>query len=185
LAQDLTPAERLRARQAISKPFLEVTLKPWLDNIMVTEPPKSNLFKACQYMVNQWIPLTRYLDDPLLDFTNNLIESYWPIFGVGRRNWLVFETFRGGEHMAVLFSLIYSCHLNRINPYDYLCDVLARIPFHPADRCLELTPAHWSKLPPMNLREMQGEVSRRILWPGHPEHEIRLKEAMAAIEGRS
>lgn len=49
----------------------------------------------------------------------------------------------GGEHAAILYSLIESCRRLDINPFEYLRDLLGRVPTHPTSRIGELTPAGW------------------------------------------
>ncbi len=43
-------------------------------------------------------------------------------------------------------SLIVTCRLHQIDPYDYLVDVLQRVGQHPANRVHELTPRLWKQL---------------------------------------
>ncbi len=43
-------------------------------------------------------------------------------------------------------SLIVTCRLHQIDPYDYLVDVLQRVGQHPASRVHELTPRLWKPL---------------------------------------
>ena len=43
-------------------------------------------------------------------------------------------------------SLIVTCRLHGIDPYDYLVDVLQRVSLHPASRVDELTPRLWKTL---------------------------------------
>lgn len=40
-------------------------------------------------------------------------------------------------------SLIATCRLHGIDPYDYLIDVLPRVSTHPASRVAELIPRNW------------------------------------------
>ena len=47
--------------------------------------------------------------------------------GLGRRNHLFAGSPRGGETWAILSSLINTCRLNKIDPQEYLTDVLERI----------------------------------------------------------
>lgn len=47
---------------------------------------------------------------------------------------------------GVIHSLIATCRLHRIDPYDYLVDVLPRVGHHPAERVRELTPRLWKQL---------------------------------------
>jgi hypothetical protein len=42
-----------------------------------------------------------------------------------------------------MHSLIVTCRLHQIDPYDYLVDVLQRVGQHPASRVAELTPRLW------------------------------------------
>lgn len=43
-------------------------------------------------------------------------------------------------------SLLTTCKLHDIDPYDYLVDVLQRVSQHPASRVDELTPRKWKTL---------------------------------------
>jgi hypothetical protein len=42
-------------------------------------------------------------------------------------------------------SLIVTCRLHALDPYDYLVDVLQRVAQHPASRVHELTPQLWKQ----------------------------------------
>jgi transposase len=51
----------------------------------------------------------------------------------------------GGEHWAILASLIETCKLNGIDPHAYLSDILVRIAIdHPINRIDELLPWTWA-----------------------------------------
>jgi hypothetical protein len=50
---------------------------------------------------------------------------------------------RGGQRAAAAMSLIQSAKLNGHDPYQYLKDVLQRLPTHPASRIEELLPHRW------------------------------------------
>jgi len=60
--------------------------------------------------------------------------------GIGRRNYLFFGSDSGGERAAIIYSLVESCKLNRIDPQSYLQYVLERIADHPINRIEELLP---------------------------------------------
>ena len=62
------------------------------------------------------------------------------------RNWLFCWTELGAKHVGIVQSLIATCRLHDINPYDYLVDVLQRVGQHPASRVQELTPRMWKPL---------------------------------------
>jgi transposase len=46
----------------------------------------------------------------------------------------------------VIYTLIESCKIAKVNPQAYLADVLVRISTHPASRIEELLPSNWTKL---------------------------------------
>jgi hypothetical protein len=62
-----------------------------------------------------------------------------------RKNWLFCWREVGAEAVATLQSLIVTCRLHPIDPYDYLVDVLQRIDRHPAREVHLLTPRRWKQ----------------------------------------
>ena len=62
---------------------------------------------------------------------------------MGRKNWLFCGSDNGGKTAAVLFSLIASCERHRVNPFEYLKDVLGRIAGTPVSKLAELLPGKW------------------------------------------
>ena len=67
---------------------------------------------------------------------------------LGRRNWLFAGSDAGGRWASVIYSLIESCKLRGIDPFEYLRDVIERIATHPAKKILELSPARWKARSP-------------------------------------
>jgi transposase len=59
------------------------------------------------------------------------------------KNWLFVGSELAGERAAVVMSLVQSAKLNKVEPWAYLRDVLARIHSHPASRIDELLPHRW------------------------------------------
>ena len=59
--------------------------------------------------------------------------------------WLFCWTELGAKQVGIVQSLLTSCHLHDINPYDYLVDVLQRVGQHPSARVAELTPRLWKE----------------------------------------
>lgn len=142
LAKSLSPAARLALRQRESRPIIE-TLRRRLDAYTLECLPKGPMGKAIKYINNQWVALTRYLDDPSLDIDNNDAERAIRPIAVGRRNWLFVGSDRAGHSMAVIYSLLASCLRVGANPFEYLSDVLRRAPEQPIERMWELTPDAW------------------------------------------
>jgi hypothetical protein len=47
------------------------------------------------------------------------------------------------EAAAAIFSVIASCRLHSLDPFEYLEEVLRVLPYWPRDRYLELAPKYW------------------------------------------
>lgn len=108
--------------------------------------PSSNLAKALKYAQNQEYGLREFLNNPDLPLDTNHVERPIRNIAMGRRNWLFCWTELGAEHVGIIQSLLSTCRLHNVNPYDYLVDVLQRVSEHPASRIEELTPRRWKDL---------------------------------------
>jgi len=138
----LKPLERLELRQAEAKPILEA-LATWLQEQVGRVAPKSPLAEAIGYARAQWVALSRYLEEGILDIDNNAAERALRRVAVGRKNWLFAGSDEGGDRAAIVYSLVASCARLKINPFEYLQDVLRRLPSLPPDRIVDLTPQAW------------------------------------------
>ena len=96
-------------------------------------------------MRNQWGALTRFLDDWRLRLDNNPAERQLRRVAIGRKNWLFAGSEAGAERTCVLYTILASCRLHRVNPYDYLRDVLVRVGSHSARDVLDLAPKAWKQ----------------------------------------
>jgi IS66 C-terminal element len=47
------------------------------------------------------------------------------------------------EAAAAIFSIIASCRLHSLDPYQYLEEILRVLPYWPSDRYLKLAPKYW------------------------------------------
>jgi transposase len=136
-----TPAH-LALRQARSRPLMD-RLKIWLDKQQDLHAPKSLMGRAVRYALNNWEPLTRFLDDAAIPPDNNRSESALRVVATGRKNFLFVGNEDAGENIAGVYSLIATCEANGINPFAYLQDVLVRVQTHPAAAIDELLPLRW------------------------------------------
>jgi transposase len=107
------------------------------------ELPKSPLGKALTYARNQEAGLREYINDLRFKPDNNAAENCIRPLVVGRKNHLFVGSRKGGKAAAIFYSLIGTCKMNGIDPYEYLKDVLSRINGHPASRIGELLPVAW------------------------------------------
>ena len=106
--------------------------------------PKSEAGQAVAYILKNWLALTRYLEDGDLPIDNNRTERSLRGLAVGRNNWTFLGSDRGGKTMAVLRSFACSCELNKVDPFVWFRDVLARIPSHSIQKLEELLPHAWA-----------------------------------------
>ena len=119
--QKLTPQERLLFHQRESGPVME-NLKQWLSeqiNQKKTEP-NSGLGKAIRYMLKHWDALTLFLRVPGAPLDNNIVERALKKAILNRKNAYFYKTEHGAFIGDMFMSLIHTCNLEQVNPFDYL-----------------------------------------------------------------
>lgn len=105
--------------------------------------PRSPMGQAITYTLNQWDALCVYTTDGDLAIDNNVSENALRRVALGRKNWLFCGSDNGGNTAAVLFSLIATCQRHRVEPYEYLRDVLNRMTAEPRRPLENLLPDRW------------------------------------------
>jgi hypothetical protein len=142
-AADLDPDGRLALRQERSVPLLAKidAERQALTRLVL---PKSPVGEAVRYLTNQWAALQRFVEDGRLAIDNNRAENQLRLVAVGRKNWLFAGSFEGARRAALLYSLVQSCKLIDVPPFEYLRDVLRRLPTHPHRLVDQLTPRGWA-----------------------------------------
>jgi transposase len=136
--------ERLaRMRKNKSKPLLD-EFQRWIAETYNVEPPKTPMHKALTYAINQWQALNRFVEDGRLPIDNEEVERAIRTVTIGRKNYLQVGSDAGGERAAILYTIMGSCTLADVNPWEYLRDVLDKIANGwPNKRLDELLPANW------------------------------------------
>ena len=121
-------ALRARVRKARSKRTLDEIYAAAGDLALKSSTlPKSKLGKALGYLDRQRDPLSVFLADSCIPIHNNDSERDLRHLAIGRNNWLVFASERGGDVACRLYSLILSCLQGGVNPQDYIEDLLTKI----------------------------------------------------------
>jgi hypothetical protein len=92
------------------------------------------------------VGLSVYLDDPEVSIDTNHLERALRVIPMGKKNWLFSWTELGAKHIGIGQSLLATCRLHDINPYDYFVDVLQRVGQHPASLVHQLTPRIWKEM---------------------------------------
>jgi transposase len=122
----MSAAQRCRVRQQKSRPILEA-LEPWLRAKLGLISQKSRLAEAIRYALVRWDGLARFVDDGQIEIDSNVVERAIRPLALTRKNALFAGSDRGGEHWAIIASLVETCKLCGVDPQAYLSDVLSRI----------------------------------------------------------
>ena len=88
---------------------------------------KSGLAEAIRYALSHWEGLTRFLEDGRIEIDNNVVERTMRPIGFGKKNCLFAGSPGGGGTWSILASLLNTARLNKIDPQEYLTDVLELI----------------------------------------------------------
>ena len=136
------PAAREALRAAASRMVME-RLARALPKLQPRYLPQSLMGKAIGYALNQWRALERFLEHGEVEIDNNLVENAIRPTAIGKKNWLFFGSEDAGRRNAVIYTLIQNCRLHGVEPYEYLKDVLERLPRTTNQHVAELTPLAW------------------------------------------
>ena len=118
--------QRFVRRLRDSAPLVE-KLRAWIDEQRADVEPKSILGKALGYLHRQWPRLTAFLHDPLMELTNNEVESGLRIWVLDRKTWLFVGHEASARRTADALTILTTCKKMGINPRSYLRDTLAKI----------------------------------------------------------
>jgi len=117
----LTPEQRLLHHQAHSAGPMQ-DLQRWMNDQMEQRlvEPNSALGNALRYMLKHWEGLTLFLRMDGAPLDNNLCERALKRSISHRKNSLFFKTVNGAEVGDIYMSLIHTCQLCNVNPFEYL-----------------------------------------------------------------
>jgi len=135
--RSLTAEERLTFHQLNSAPVME-DLRQWMQAQFAEHKtePNSGLGKAISYLLRHWVKLTLFLRQKGAPLDNNIVERALKKAILHRKNALFYKTMNGARVGDLFMSLIHTCELNSVNPFDYLTELLrhpAEVAVHPAD----------------------------------------------------
>jgi len=123
---DLSLEEKLQKRQEEEKQLLEAFWS-WIEKTRELYTTNKDLIKALNYATNHKENLMRYLEDPKIPVSNNRCESAIRPFATHRRAWLFADSVEGAVANAILYSLVESARLNKLNIYEYMNYILSVI----------------------------------------------------------
>ena len=147
--RDLSPEARLAFHQAESGPTM-AELHDWLTRQFGQRlvEPNSSLGASMTYMLKHWEKLTLFIRVPGAPLDNNACERALKKSILHRKNAYFFKTCRGAHVGDLFMSLIYTCELGGVNPFDYLTELEQH-----ADE-LTTDPQRWM---PWNYRQTLGD----------------------------
>ena len=143
--KNMPPEERLEVRQTKSIKILQ-QLFDKAEDVQLGLLPQHPLWDAINYMLKQREDIVRYTIDPRFHIDNNSIERAMRPVAVGRKNYMFAGSHEGARVAALFYGFITTCKFNKINPYDYLADVMRRIRSHDPKKLAELLPHRWKPL---------------------------------------
>ena len=148
---ELSPEQRLRFHQEHSGPLMK-ELHEWMETQLAEHKaePNSGLGKAISYLLNHWTKLTLFLRQPGSPIDNNIVERALKKAILNRKNALFYKTLNGAGVGDLFMSLIHTCELNGVNPFDYLTGLQRH------SEKLQRNPSEWM---PWNYRETLARLA--------------------------
>ena len=118
--RNLTPQDTLKWHQEKSASVM-ANIKKYCEELIATKQaePNSSLGKAINYLENHWIGLTLFLRIPGVPISNNDDERLMKRAVLNRKNAYFFKNEAGAKIADILMSIIETCVLNQVNPYNY------------------------------------------------------------------
>jgi hypothetical protein len=119
--KNLSDHDRLIFHQSHSKALMD-DLQQWLTEQLDEKKaePNSGLGEAISYMLRHWEKLTLFLRKPGAPLDNNICERALKKAILHRKNAYFYKTVNGARVGDLFMSLIHTCELNNVNPFDYL-----------------------------------------------------------------
>jgi transposase len=119
--EQLSPEQRLSFHQEHSQPIME-GLQRWMNEQFEQRlvEPNSGLGKALRYLIRHWDALTLFLRKAGAPLDNNLCEQVLKRAILHRKGSMFYKTVKGAEVGDIYMSLIHTCRLCDVNPFEYL-----------------------------------------------------------------
>lgn len=137
--QGLTHDEIKLLRQEKSAPIL-LEMETWLKDKLNKVLPKSAIGQAIAYTLTLWPRLIRYIDQGRFNIDNNLIENSIRPVALGRKNYMFAGSHDAAQQAAIVYSLLATCKINNVEPFEWLSNTLSVISNHPAEQLFKLLP---------------------------------------------
>jgi transposase len=147
-AQDnLSHDERLALRKEKTVTSMD-TFEQWMKNLVSSSIllPKSPMGKAVGYAQNMWPRFAAFKTDGRIELSNNFVENAIRPVAIGRKNWMFAGSEDGAQRSAMFYSVVCSAQLHGIDPFEYVRDLLIRLPDYNQQKLADLLPVNWKNL---------------------------------------
>jgi hypothetical protein len=141
--RNLDHAARHAVRCEQAPPLLDI-IRQRVEAAQAGALPASVLGRAASYTLTLWPKLTRFLDYPELELSNNVAENSMRPVALGRKNWIHLGSQEAGPKVAAIISIIETCRRLQIPAREYLAAILPGLADVPVHRLPELTPMAWA-----------------------------------------
>lgn len=123
IAQEVKGKLPLEVRRIWQRIYFKIMERKSLE-LMNSYSKKSTLGKALRYFYKNFKELTLFLKIEGLPIDNNPQERLFRSPAVGRKTWYGTHSKKGARTAAVLFTLVQSCKMNKVNPREYFKDLV-------------------------------------------------------------
>jgi len=146
--QNMLFEQRAQLREKLAVPII-LSFEKWMEKTYTTVLPKSLMGQAIAYSYSIWPRMKNYLKEGRLMIDNNLAENAIRPIALSRKNFLFCGNHQAAENTAIICSLLASCKESKVNPREWLTDIIAKMPYYQkpgANKILsELLPHNWNK----------------------------------------
>ena len=122
IVKKVPPDKKVKARRLMMNRFKLMEKK--VIEIRNNYSSKSSIGQAMRYFFDNYKELTFFTTNPRLPADNNHLERLLRAPVVGRKTWYGTHSKRGAKTAAILFTLVESCKLNKINPRKYFKELV-------------------------------------------------------------
>lgn len=114
-----------------------------INDILLAERGINGVCWIIGYILKRWPAFAHFLEDGRICLTNNTAERALRGVALERKAWLFAGFACGGQRAAIIYSLIQTAKMNKVDAQVWLADVLARIAGRPNSRLADLLPWNW------------------------------------------
>jgi hypothetical protein len=113
----------------------------WLEQQQRRVSAKSRLDEKLAYIARYWDGLQIFLTDGRVEMDSNAVENTIRPIAINRKNALFAGHDEGGKNWGLFASIIGTCKLNDVNPFDYIKSTLEALANgHPQSHLADLMP---------------------------------------------